>query len=251
MTPDARPVLVTTLWLALAHAIALGAVAAFLYTPESNVLMLALSALLVLATLVVLLMASTSAAHALVHRQAPWRSLGAAARLLPLVLVGVLVVGVICGAAGAFESWWVSRAGEIDATAIAAGDITNTGPLHAAVRWLVRAVQWVLVPAWLAACLAWAAAYERRDVLGLKWLAASLRWRLLGVAVAAVVLLVWLPWHYVYWRPRALPASSIEIAWFAIKMGVIYLLAQLAWALTLWTATRDVAPATPTGGPDR
>jgi hypothetical protein len=232
----------TALWIGLVDALAGLVVLAFLYTPESNVLMLGASALLVVVVALLLLLSSASAAHGLVHRQAPWRSVPAALRLLPLVLLGLLVVGAICGGAGWFESWWLARAGEVDAAAIAAGDVTNTRPLHEAVRWLVMLVQWVLVPAWLATCLAWASAYDRRDVVSLKWLGAGLHWRVLLITALAVVLLVWLPWRYVYWRPRTLPASSLELTFAALKIGLIYLLSQIAWALTLSTAATRVSP---------
>lgn len=233
----------TALWIGTIDAIAGLAVLAFLYTPESNALMLGLSGLLVLFAALLLLLSSTSAAHALVHRQVPWRSVAPALKALPLVVAGLLVVGLLCGAAGAFEGWWAARAGEVDAAAIVAGDVTETRPLHTAVRWAVMGVQWVLVPAWLATCLAWVAAYERRDVLGLKWLAAGLHWRLLLVTSGAVVLLVWLPWQLVYWRPRRLPASALEIVFTAVKIGAIYALSQVAWALALWTAASRVVPA--------
>lgn len=236
-----RGVLTTATWMTVVDAFAALAVVGFLYTPDANVLMLGVSALLVLAAVLLLLVASTSAAQSLVHAQTPWRSLPSSLRLLPLVLFGVVVIGVLCGGAGAFESWWVSRAGEIDAAAIAVGDVTRTRPLHTAVHWLVLLVQWVVVPAWLATCLAWVAAYERRDVLGSKWLASALHWRVLLAATAGVVLLVWLPWRYVYWRPGALP-SSMDLVFLALKIAVIYVLAHVAWALVLWTAAARVTP---------
>jgi hypothetical protein len=246
-----RAVIGTALWIGVVDALAGLAVLAFLYTPESNVLMLGASALLLVVVAMLLMLSSTSAAHGLVHRQAPWRSVPAAMRLLPLVLVGLLVAGAICGSAGGFESWWLARAGEVDAAAIAAGDVTNTRPLHTAVRWLVMLVQWVLVPAWLATCLAWVSAYDRRDVLSLKWLGAGLHWRVLLVTALGVGLLVWLPWRYVYWRPRALPASSLEVVFGALKIGLIYLMSQIAWALTLCTAaSRVVSPPTSVPPPD-
>ena len=163
---------------------------------------------------------------------------------LPLVLVVIGVVGLVCGAAGWFESWWMARAGQVDAAAIVAGNVTNTRPLHTAVHWLVVIVQWIVVPSWLATALAWIAAYERRDVLGLKWLAGGLHWRILLVTAAAVAVLVWLPWRFVYWRPRALPASSVEMVFIVAKLAVIYLLSQIAWAIVLATAARRVAAPT-------
>jgi len=230
----------TALWVGIMDALAGAAILAFLYTPESNVLMLAVSALLVVLAGVILLLSSASAAHALVYGQRPWSSLGAAARRLPLVIAAILVIGLICGGAGWFESWWMSRAGEFDAAAIAAGDVTKTGWVHSAVHWIVVFVQWVVVPAWLATVLAWAAGYETRDVLTLKWLTAGLDWRLLAVTGLGVAVLVWLPWRYVYWRPRGLPATTAEVVFSGAKLVAIYLLSQVAWALSLWTAARKV-----------
>lgn len=236
-------ILWTVLWVGFVDALAGGALLGFLYTPESNVLMLGVSGLLVILAGALLLLSSASASHALVHGGRPWTSVGAAARRLPLVLVAVLVLGVICGGAGWFESWWIARAGEVDAAAIVAGDITRTGWLHTAVHWMVVTIQWILVPAWLATALAWVAGYERRDVLTLKWLTAGLHWQLIAVTAIGVALLVWLPMRYVYWRPRSLPASSAEVVFAGAKLLIIYLLTQLAWALVLWVAARRVLPA--------
>jgi len=242
-------VLKTALWIGVIDAVAAAAILAFLYTPESNVLMLVASALLVLLAGVLLLLSSASAAHGLVRGASPWASIGAAARHLPLICVVLVVLGVVCGGAGWFETWWMSRAGEFDAAAIAAGDVTRTGWVHTAVHWIVVLVQWVLVPAWFATALAWVAGYERRDVLTLKWLTAGLEWRLLLITVLGVVLLVWLPWRYVYWRPTALPASTLEPVFAGGKLLIVYLLSQLAWAATLYTAAGRVpAPAGPIVG---
>jgi hypothetical protein len=236
-------VLRVALWIGVIDGLAALAMLGFLYTPESNLLMLSLSAVLVIVATALLLLSSTSGAIALVQRIAPWKALGTAMRRLPLVLVAIVVVGLLCGAAGWFESWWVARAGQVDAAAIAAGDVTNTRPLHATVHWLVVVVQWILVPAWLTTALAWIAGYERRDVLGMKWLTAGLHWRILLVTAASVIVLVWLPWRLVYWRPRGLPASSLEMAFTVAKLGLIYLLAQLGWAIALATAAGRVVAA--------
>ncbi|AMY09917.1 hypothetical protein LuPra_03144 [Luteitalea pratensis] len=235
----------TALWLGVFDALAGAALLGFLYTPEANVPMLAVSTLLIVVAGVLLLLSSTSASHGLVHGVAPWSSVSAAARHLPLVLVVLVVLGVLCGGAGWFETWWMSRAGEVDAAAIVAGNITRTGWVHTAVHWIVVLVQWVLVPAWFATALAWIAGYERRDVLTLKWLTAGLEWRLLLVTLAGVMLLVWVPWRYVYWRPRILSASSVEVVFAGAKLLFVYLLAQVAWALSLWAAARRVP--TPSG----
>ena len=235
-------VLRTALWIGAVDALAGAALLGFLYTPEANVLMLVASALLVLLGALLLVVSSASAAHGLVHRHAPWKSVGAAMGRLPLVVFALVVLGVLCGGAGWFERWWMANAGQVDAAAIAAGDITRTGWLHTAVHWIVVLIQWVLVPAWLATALAWAAGYERRDVLTLKWLTAGLHWRLVLITLVAVVALVWVPWRWVYWRPTSIPASTTEVIFTGLKLVTIYALSQVAWALSLHTAAQAVPP---------
>lgn len=237
------PLLRTTAWVGFVDALAVAACLAFLYTPESNVLMLGVSALTLLVAGLLLAIGSASAADGLVQVRRPWTSVGAAMRHLPLVAYVVIVVGLICAAAGWFESWWLAHAGEVDAAAIAAGDVTRTGGLHAAARGFVVAVQWVLVPAWLATALAWIAGYDTRDVLTLKWLTAGLHWRVLLVTAIGVGALVWLPWRVAYWRPAALPATVLEPAFVVLKVVVLYVLSQLAWAATLWAAATRVTPS--------
>ncbi len=240
-------VLRTALWVGLVDALAGAAFLGFLYTPESNVLMLVASALLVVVAGVLLVLSSGSASYGLVHGRPPWAAIGPAARRLPVLVLAVVVIGALCAAAGWFETWWMARSGEVDAAAIAAGDITKTGWVHGAVRWAVVLVQWVLVPAWTATALAWAAGYETRDVVSLKWLTSGLHWRLLVVTAIGVALLVWVPWRYAYWRPARLPASSLEVVFVGAKLVVLYALSQVAWAASLWTAARLVpAPAVPT-----
>ena len=233
-------VLRATLWLSVVDALAGAALVGFLYTPEANVLSLGVSTLLIVVAGVLLLLSSAAAAHGLVHGITPWSSVSAAARHLPLMLVVLVVLGVLCGGAGWFESWVVSHAGEVDAAAMVAGDVTRTGWAHSGVHWIVVLVQWILVPAWFATALAWIAARDNRDVLTLKWLPAGLHWQVLVVTLVVVALFVWVPWRYVYWRPRFLPASSVEVVFAGAKLLLLYLLAQVAWALALWTAARRV-----------
>ena len=72
----------TVLWVGLVDAVAGATLLGFLYTPESNVLMLAVSALLVVLAGALLVLASAAASHALVHGVRPWTSVGAAHPIL-------------------------------------------------------------------------------------------------------------------------------------------------------------------------
>lgn len=230
-----------TLWLMLGHAIVAAAYVGLINTPDSNVLMLVVSVSLVIVGAVVVVGTSVTAARALQTGQAPWRGWRAAFGMVPAALVALVVVGALCWLAGAAEAWWMSRTGEIDAAAIAAGDVTQTAWLHGAVRWIVAIVQWVLVPCWLAASLVWAASYGSRHVLSLKWLLAGLAPRVLLVALVAVVVLVWLPWRAVYWQPPSTIGSGpLELPLTGVKLLGIYAAANLAWALVLDAAAKEV-----------
>lgn len=227
-----------TAWLMLGHALVGGAYAAFIHTPESNVLMLGVSVALVVAGASALLWTSASAARALHANESPWRGWRQVVGMLPGVLVAVLVVGAACWTAGLLGDAWAARAGEVDAAAIAAGDVTNTRWLHTAVRWGVTLVQWVIVPVWLATSLAWAAAYGSRHVVTLKWLVAALTPRVVLVGLVGVVLLVWLPWRGVHWRPSGLASTTMEMAFTGTKLLGLYAAVNLAWALLLDAAAR-------------
>lgn len=238
-----RLVLVT-LWLMLGHAVAGAAYVGLVQTPDSNLLMLALSALLAVIALAALVTTSLSAARGLEAFEQPWRVWRRLPAMLPGVIVAVAVIGTLCWAAGAFEQWWLARAGQVDATAIVVGDVTGTTWLHTVVRWLVAFIQWVIVPVWLATVLAWAAGYGTRHVISMKWLLASLRPRVVLVALIAVVVLVWLPWQYAYWRPAGL-TPSLELAFIGAKLFALYAALNFAWALLLEEAIRPVRQRVP------
>lgn len=231
-----KAIVQATFALAVGHALAGAAYLGLINTPEANQPMLGLSLLLLVVGVVLALLTSLQAVRTLAAEAPPWR-VGGALRLVPAAFVAVVVAGLLCWLAGAFEQWWLSHAGEVDATAIAVGDVTNTAWLHAAVRWIVAFVQWVLVPCWAAAGLTWAVAYGTRHVLSLKWLVAGLAPRLVLTALVAVALLVWLPWQAAYWRP-AVQSTTLEMAVMGVKLGLLYLSAQLAWALVLDAAAR-------------
>lgn len=233
-----RRLVVTTLAVSAGHALAFAAYLGLINTPDANVLMLALSSLLVVGGLGVVLLTSVLAARALQEGLHTWLGWRTALRLLPGALLTVAIAGLLCWLAGSFEAWWVSRAGEVDATAIAIGDITDTAWLHGIVRWTVAFVQWVLVPCWIASGLAWGVAYGIRHVLSVKWLVAGPTPRTLLTALVVVILLVWLPWQAVYWRP-AITSSQVEMAFTAVKLGLLFLAFNLAWVVVLDAAARS------------
>lgn len=59
------------------------------------------------------------------------------------------------------------------------------------------------------------------------------------VAMGVLLLVCFLlPWQLVAWRPRVLPPTSIEIAFVAVKLGFIAIVAHVGWSLMLRAASR-------------
>lgn len=237
-----RRLITATVWLAAGHALVAAAYAGMIQTPDSSVPLLVLTATLVLAAMLLLLLTSASAARVLHADDVPWHGWSRVPAMLPGVMLAVLAVGFVGALATWGGMWWSAHAGQVDAAAIAAGDVTQTAWLHTGVRWAVAGVQWVLVPAWLAAALVWAAAYRTRDVASMKWLVTGLHPRVLLTTLAVVLVLVWLPWRVVYWRPPQLGTwtSWMEMTFIGLKLSWMYMSANLAWALVLDAASRVV-----------
>lgn len=229
-------------WLAGASLLPFALFWLLLRVPESNVLMLAASAALV--AVIVFVAGSIETVALLALRGGP---LGG--RLLRRGLAGVLpfvaalaVFGVAWWATSGFDSWWASARGEIDAWLIARLDWTRTGWLHASVGWLSAFVRWVVG---LSLALALFAGLVRNEgdertheALWRRWMRAALSPRALAGLAALIVLFAWLPWQAVYWRPSWLTPSWHEAAFVAVKLGVLYLLANVGWALALLHTNR-------------
>ena len=203
----------------------------FLNTPESTILTLAASLLLVL------LMYATTAVTAagLVlgwARGWTWATLrrslsGVAAGLLPLALVGAASWLVGLGLA-----WMEAHAGEIGAWFIATLDWPDVSWLLAGVRYAGDTLRFVIVPF---AALVWLAQLVERgarplvDRATLARAGHPLRWLAAAVVVAVAI---WAPARYgLYWRPAGLPPTWIEPAVAAVKFGVFAVVGATGLAL--------------------
>jgi hypothetical protein len=67
----------------------------------------------------------------------------------------------------------------------------------------------------------------------------GLRLRALAVTAAALAAGVWWPWQAAYWRPAFLPPNWTQPAVAAVKLAVLFAVAQLAWAIVLRVAARE------------
>jgi hypothetical protein len=223
-------------WLAAGHALLAGLYWLLLAIPESNVAMLAASTLtMVVAVLIfgwveaVGLLAWREDARA---RELPRRAVGAA----PGVWLGValfVVVWVLVAWAGGL---WDGSRGEIDAWLMAQFGWSDTGWLHTAFRWLLVLVRFLSLS--LAVSLAWAVASSGFAGVGRAgWLRDAVSFRRLLTLAGILVVFFWLPWRAVSWRPTWLTPNWQETTFVAVKLGILYLLANLGWALVLGVGT--------------
>jgi hypothetical protein len=219
-------------WLAIGHAVIAGLYWLLLAIPESNVAMLAASALTAVAAVLVFGWVEAVALLACQADTRPRELPRRAVAKVPGVWLGAalfVVVWFLVAHAGAL---WDARRGEIDAWLMAQFGWPNTGWLHTAFRWLLAFVQFLCLSVSVALASAFAVA-GFTGVGGTRWLrnAVSLR-RLLALA-GVLVVFFWLPLQAVNWRPGWLAANWQETTFVVFKLGALYLIANLGWALVL------------------
>lgn len=229
-----RRVLAIVACLVAGHSAAAGLFWALLNVPESNVLMLSASALLVVLIVVALGWTETTALLSwrpeLTLREATSRGLARA----PAVLAAAAVFWIFWSATARADAWLAGRAGEIDAWLIATFELTRTAWVHRALDVLLFLVRYAAGVSLAVAVLGAVAREGWRAAIRPGWLRAGLSRRRLGLTGAAVTLLVFLPLQAADWRPEALPPNAIEIAFAAAKLGAIFLVANVGWAMVLW-----------------
>jgi hypothetical protein len=219
-------------WLAAGHAMLAGLYWLLLAIPESNVPMLAASALTVVMAVLLFgwieavgLLAWQREAH---PRELLRRGIGTA----PGVWLGValfVAAWVLAAYAGAH---WDSYRGEIDAWLMAQFGWTNAGWLHTAFRWLLAFVQFL----GLSVAVALASAFAAGGFGALRharWLRDAVSLRRLLTLAGILVVFFWLPLRTVAWRPAWLAPNWQETTFVVLKLGILYLLANVGCALIL------------------
>jgi hypothetical protein len=229
-----------TVWLMLALSVVGGLFWGLVSTPESNVWMVAVSALTLLALLFTAGLAVDVAMR--LWRGRPGRPDGAGGWLRPgLRLVPALVVFAAV--------WWVAQAagtqveasrGRITAAIIARTGWANPEIVFTVARWLVALGAWVIAPL-LAFGLFGALTDGVVGVAGGPWLRRALSWRALvpGAVVVAAIAWFW-PWLEA-WRP-ALPPTWVQLVFVGAKAaaGVAALALVLASFIKLAAVDRDL-----------
>ena len=227
----------TVAWLCAGHALAGGLYWLLLQVPESNAWMLAASALTVFAALLLMGVVETTAVLGLTTVEPMGVALRTALRRGWLIVFPLVVFGCIWLIARDVQDWLTRNASQIDAWIIAKTGWTRTAGLHTGLAWLVAFVRYGVGTS-LAVSLLAALASRGLPGLASDWVRAGFRWKRLLPVSAALLVGVWLPWQAVYWRPASLPPTWIQPAFAAVKLMVLFVVANLAWAAVLRSARR-------------
>jgi hypothetical protein len=225
-------------WLVAGHTLVGGLYWLLLQVPESNAWMLASSLFIVLAALVMTGVVDETAILAWTSNEPMVLALRTALPRAWLVVLPLAVFGCVWWLTGTAQDWLARHAGEIDAWIIAELGWTKTATLHTSLAWVLAFVRY---GAGTSLAVALLASVARRGLHGVTspWLRHGLTWKPLAIIAAVLFVGVWLPWQAVYWRPASLPPTWVQPAFAAVKLGVIYLVGNLAWAVVLRTASRQ------------
>jgi hypothetical protein len=224
--------------LAIGYAITVALFWALLNVPESSAAALTLSA--ALAILVAVAAGLTTATAVGLVAGGSWRDTGQRAlKALPGFLAGLMIFAILWWITGAADAWWRGHRGEVDAVFLRYLGTARTGLVHEGVfqtTWLVR---WALGLSAVAGLVAaWTIGGTHTAVRGLR--AAVQIVPLLAMVIAALIVGKGLS-RLVYWRPKTIPANWLELAFVAIKLSVLYLLAIVMAAIVLAAFQRAIS----------
>ncbi len=245
MAGTLRRLLAVVCWLFVGHLALGGLYWLLLNVPESNVLALGTSALLVL---LIVLGIGTVDVTGLVWLRPDRRfraALGSSLRVLPVFLLALALWCVINWIAGAIEVRYEARTGEITAWFIAKFNWTRTNWVHRLIPLLIDGIRYVLGVSLVVSLVAAAAMDGFLAIFRPRWLLRALSPGSLVIIAVSIAALIWLPWQYVYWRPAAIPANVTELLFNGLKLALIGLLAHIGWALVLWAPQRHNTPDRP------
>jgi hypothetical protein len=245
VTVTVRRLLAVVCWLFVGHLTLGGLYWLLLNVPESNVLALGTSALLLLLIVIGLGIVDVTGLVWLHPDRTLRAALGRSLRALPVFLLALALWFVINWIAGAIEIRYEARTGEITAWFIAKFNWTRTNWVHRLIPLLIDGIRYVLGVSLVVSLIAAATMDGFVAIFRPRWLLRALSPGSLVIIAVSITALIWLPWQYVYWRPAAIPANVAEVLFNGIKLGIIGLLAHVGWALVLWAPQRHNTPDRP------
>ncbi len=227
-----------TVWILAGAALTGGVYWAFLNTPESTVGALLLSALLAVIALVLLAITVNGAVAA--WSMGPSReSFKTSITGTPTIVPAVAIVGVVWWLTGRVTTWVTAHSGEINAWFIAQFGWDDISALFTGITWVANWIRWVVGPLLSLSLIASLLVGGWQSATRLSWIRRALAPTRLGLATVWFALLVAAPWIYLApWRPRGLPATSIEIVFMVVKLSVTALLMAVGASVFVREAAR-------------
>jgi hypothetical protein len=231
-------IIVVALWLFVGHAVVGGIYWGFLNVPESNVLMLIVSALLALSIVAGLGIVDTTGLLWLRADGTLRTALRRSARVLPAFLAALALWLLVRWVCHRLLRYHEAHSGELDAWFIATFNWTRITWLHRTIDYVLHFVQFVIGTSLAVTLLATAAAGRIGDAVHPRWMRRALSPLQLAIVAVAFYGLIFLPWQAVYWRPASLPASAVEVAFALTKLTLLGLIMHVGWSLILWAPQR-------------
>lgn len=206
----------------------------FLNAPESNSAMLIASALLALSVAVVLAFTVSAAAFAL--REGGWSSrlIRRAVRSVPLFWLSCVPAALLWWGPRAAQGWLTDHSSEVTAWFIAAFGWSDVSLLFTAAAFLRAWLGWVVGPT-----LSLALFIRLTGAPGASLAAFASSWRAVGLATLWFLVLIVLPWQFVSWRPRQLPATWLDPAVAGVRLLVVGVAMTFGVALMIRAITTD------------
>jgi hypothetical protein len=230
-----------TAWLLVGSGIVAGLFWAFLNTPESNTLMLVLSAVLVV-LMVVLSGLVITAAVLLGRGDALLPSIMTGARRIAWVMLIAIPVVLMTWAILRGDRWVAEKSGEISAWFIARFGWSDVSALFRAENYLSNWLRWVFLP--ITALTALASVLAGGSLSPRAWLRTAWHWRTLLIATLSYVVFIFLPWQAAFLRQDNLPATWVQPTLAGFRLGFIGVLMALGLAIMVITVARGTERTT-------
>lgn len=226
-----------TLWILAGAALTGGVYWSFLITPESTIWSLAASALLLIAA-AFLLALTISGAMVGWQRGVTVSHVRTAVAGVPGIVPAALLAALIWWLVGSATDRITIYSGPINAWFIATFGWDDVSWLFTGIAWLATWLKWVVAPMMALSLMAAILAAGWRALASADWIRRALWPVPLAIATLLFAAFVAAPWVYLTpWRPAALPATSLELAFVIAKLAVTALLMAAGVALIIRQAT--------------
>jgi hypothetical protein len=238
--------LVVTAWTVVGHSV-LGALYwLLLQIPESNVVMLTASLLVVVLGIATAGIVEVAALAGLRPDARPAAAVALGLRRAAWVIVPLALFAAVWWLTGFAGAWLNAVRGEIDAWFIAKLGWTDVSWFHTSAAWAVWFVRYPFAVAVSVSLLASLADAGLGGLRGAGWLTRACHWRTVLVVTFALLVGFYLLWRFVVpWQPAGLPVSWIQPAFAGLKLLLVFLGMNAAWAIVLACAGRPFGVVTP------